>query len=501
MDMKKGSPVTVVLGLATLLFGTVILIVFFWVSQRAMHPRTLFSIPISVSFDIKANEADENGPGKTYLKIEWNPITARTNFHQRDVLSADSRMESFVIKVDDTEAVGLSFMNTTQTFCTEDDSLPEWVGILRHVMLANQWRQDTEAHECQGITWNTNHNGNPIQICIYDDQLDYVTHLNSRAEVTTWTKTDKQNIRIMSDVMNGPCQNVSRVNNITPSKVRKVKRDSGVPEITCVFVHGSGQENSSDNMIVHSNMMGYWGNIRNYTSKCSSHKFLQLNSIDHGWDADSLHQLFCRVAAPNGTISDTIIFTHSMGNLLVAAALYRNYCTFNTTSSRWFSVQGPWTGTVVADLISNICTSPSLIQQPARILFRMLGWYCKSSEESEFESYKTLKTNYISPTGISYDNLTEVGQNYVSGVMCGTSFYGQGRSYQESLAFSFIEYFSYLEHPNDGMVSFTSCKLTNVPFGNRSVNAYYKGPFNHADGTCKNGGDSCMWYHNMLERI
>ncbi|XP_021339457.1 uncharacterized protein LOC110440621 [Mizuhopecten yessoensis] len=482
--------------LAVCLLGAIVVILYYHSLSRDVKSVNVFNISFSASFNIDTIEHDNLGTEKTYLKIEWNPTTRKMNFQQNEVFSSnyDFDYELFFIMTDDKATIGLSHMNSSLAFCIEDISLLKWLDVFQHIVTVDNWRSDAKSSRCRGDIWFTKHNGDIIEICTYDNHLDYVKYQNDRAMLAKWTTTDERNIRIRSDVLNGPCGNVTyfKCNNL--HNVPKVKRDSGISPTTCLFVHGAG-ENANGND-VKPDLTHYWGDIKSQTSDCASHKFLVYNSRDNGWDEDQIHQHFCNVAATNGIITDTVIFSHSMGNLVIAAALHRQKCTFNQVTSRWYSVQGPWTGSVVANTLSKICRNPTLHQILIRRILRAQG-YCKPTEDREFDVYTTLKTDYISPTGIRYHHLIQIGKKFVSGVMCGTSNWGLAKHYTESFALKMMQFYSNLEKPNDGMVALESCKLKDDQFEARSSERYYKDKFNHADGTCRNGGCPCKWYHYM----
>ncbi|XP_021339428.1 uncharacterized protein LOC110440601 [Mizuhopecten yessoensis] len=472
-------------------------ILFAKTSADDKQPSDVFDVSLSASLDIETTERNNFGSKKTSLKIEWNPAARKMNFHHTDVFSSDddSLYELFFIKVEDKATVGISYVNSSVAFCIEDVTLPKWVDVLQHILTVDSWSRGKQSDGCRGDIWYTTYKQDIIEICTNDNQLEYVMHQKRRASVTSWTRTGNQNIHIRSDVLNGPCRDLRQKNYSKEYHIPvKTKRDSGMSPTTCLFVHGAGNNASGNDVLP--DFSEYWGDVRNYTSNCASHKFLVYNSRDNGWDEDQIHQHFCDVAATNGTITNTVIFSHSMGNLVVGAALHRQRCTFNQATSHWFSVQGTWTGTVEANTLSNICRHPTWLQSPIRALLRAYG-YCKPTENTESDVYTTLNTDYASPTGIGFDNLTDVGRRYVTGVMCGNSSIGLTTDYTESVGMFLLQYYSNLAVPNDGMVTLDSCKLKDEQFKFRSSNPYYIGYINHADGTCRNGGDPCSWYHHM----
>ncbi|XP_060071207.1 uncharacterized protein LOC132551112 [Ylistrum balloti] len=456
----------------------------------------VFLDSFSASLDVDTVERSELGTEKTYLKVEWNSDTMNMRIQETEVFASeyDFDYDLVFIMVNDKATVSISHMNTSIAFCLEETSLSRWLSVFDHIVKAKDWISGSQSDKCRGDIWSTNLEDGTIDICTYDNQLEYVAYKERNAMVTSWSRSDKQSINIASDVQNGPCHKVRVVNCSNIHDAPAVKRDSGVAPATCLFVHGAG-ENVPGNSVLQ-DQSSYWGNVKSFTSKCVSHKFLIYNSRFNGWDVDHIHQHFCDVAAPNGIISNTVIFSHSMGNMVIAAALHRNKCSFDEKTSRWFSVQGPWTGSAVADKLSSICRNPTFIERLIRRVLRGQG-YCKPTENIENGVYTTLKTDYVSDTGVQHNDLINIGKRYVSGVMCGDSSWGLGQDKLESAALWLMQAYSNLGDPNDGMVAFDSCKLKDEVFEARSSHSYYKDKFNHADGTCRHGGCPCRWYHNM----
>lgn len=83
----------------------------------------------------------------------------------------------------------------------------------------------------------------------------------------------------------------------------------------------------------------------------------------------------------NGTppIQETIIFTHSMGSLVFAAALRAGICSMDVTTSTWYTISGPIAGTLAADAVEAMCLSSDRLEEPLRLL--AAKWhYCASPQ-------------------------------------------------------------------------------------------------------------------------
>ncbi|XP_069105131.1 uncharacterized protein [Argopecten irradians] len=465
-------------------------------SVSTSSDNNVFRESFSAFLDINTIEYKDLGSKKGHLKVEWSSETSRLNFQQTDVISPNfdlSFQQTFTVAYDKA-TIGVSDSNSSINSCLSELPLSQWYGVFNHIVTKDTWINPSKSDGCPGDAWFTELNDDTIEICTSSNKLQYVTFQDTRATVSSWTNTFKRDITIAANTTNGPCQTVtirsSCENNFDPPKVT---RDAGTSPKMCLFVHGAGETPSVNT--VRQDLASYWGKIKSYTFNCVSHKFLHYDSKTNGWDSDTIHRLFCDAAAVNGTIRNTVLFSHSMGNLVIAAALHSNKCTFDQRTSRWFSSQGPWKGSAAANKVSDICTNPTF---PQRIIRKVLRWngYCKSNANVEQKAYTTLKTNYISSTGVRFNDLQAKGRSYVSGVMCGTSSWGE--KVGESLGLWFIQHYTNIDGPNDGMVSFDSCKLkTDVNFQDRMSSAYYKDKFNHADGTCRNGGCPCQWYKYM----
>ncbi|XP_069105129.1 uncharacterized protein [Argopecten irradians] len=464
------------------------------------NPNNILQGSFSATLDIDRVDYKDLGSKSVTLRVEWNPDTTQLNFQQLEAISPNFGLDfqqEFIV-ADDKATVGVSNTNTSLNFCMKDISLSQWYGVFQHMLTVDDWISGSKSDGCPGNVWSTkNQNDQTIELCISGNKIQYVIYRENRAIVSSWTESFKDNINITADVMNGPCPSVITIrrNCTKTSDLPKATRDAGTSARTCLFLHGTGETPPTN--VVRQDLTDYWGKVKSYTFNCVSHKFLHYDSNSNGWSDDVVQQFFCDAAAVNGTIRNTVLFSHSMGNLVIAAALHSNKCTFDQTSSQWFSSQGPWKGSVAANTISEICRTPRFYEKPIRDALRWYG-YCKPNENAELNAHATLKTNYVSPAGVSFNDLQIIGRRYISGVICGTSSTGQLQSIFESFGLFVIQYYATLEHPNDGMVSFESCKLrTDVDFQDRSSSAYYKGKFNHADGTCRNGGCPCKWYEYM----
>ena len=160
----------------------------------------------------------------------------------------------------------------------------------------------------------------------------------------------------------------------TADAVRERRLASGKK---CVFMHGLGHADNKPSGSTHTD---YWGDVHNW-AECSSFTFIKRDTKNVAFDDPALLSHFCTevgllsrfglpVCAASGsptrsgvcvqaggpTISNTIIFTHSMGSLIAAAALQTGTCQF-ASSTRWYQVEGPLAGAKAANFASSMCSN------------------------------------------------------------------------------------------------------------------------------------------------
>ena len=252
----------------------------------------------------------------------------------------------------------------------------------------------------------------------------------------------------------------------------------------CIFIHGVGGRNSGP--ATDTDTKGYWGGdekIKLATDHlCNSYVFLHMNTVSNGWDDWRLQQQVCKAATVGNsrTISDAIVFSHSMGNLIFAGALENRVCSLSQTSD-WVSLSAPWGGSNAADWVSKVCASnhrfPSILEPIATRLN-----YCKPNNGGVNFAYTSLTTSY---PGVGSGKLRKVAEQYVSASLCGSSAFGIRSKF--SLALEALATVSNYGEKNDGMVGVSSCMLRNRKYSNSYADnaKYYIAAINHADATLR----------------
>lgn len=471
----------------------------------------LFTFPFRVSLDVEEpDHKKDDGDITCQLKVEWDFSEKKLSLRQTETYTShptsnNTDFITYFTFADNKATFSVSADDVLLSYCI-DDVLPAiWIGVFRNILLIDNEVTRVVSQHCTGTNWVMTTSGKTISICMDGTELVYVLYQDTKGIVSQWSRNSTQTIHNPSRVENGPCStvllNYSMTCNISQPEPLKKKRD--VPQVICLFVHGAGEKpDVTDNGYFDVNKFkDYWGDIHEYTTECASHRFIHYDSRTNGWDEEQLHINFCNFAATNGVIRNKVIFSHSMGNLVIAAALHQKKCTLDKTTSRWYSVQGPWRGSKVANTLVSYCDSTFLPSKPIRAILKYLN-YCSNNKANQ--AYKTLTTTYNSPSGISHDDLVDVGKRNVDGVMCGLSAGGLVKDITNSAMLKMIQSISDLEKPNDGMVSFGSCSVTGT-FDSLYNMSYYKGDFNHEDGTCRNGEprrrcskhNPCKWFHYM----
>ncbi|KAL3848139.1 hypothetical protein ACJMK2_019016 [Sinanodonta woodiana] len=279
---------------------------------------------------------------------------------------------------------------------------------------------------------------------------------------------------------------------------------------TCIFVHDTGIDSTSSNVDIEKM---YWSNVRSFTPQCRDHRFIMLDTVNYGWDSVKLHNKFCSIVAGKAkVIKNTVIFAHSMGNLVMAAALFQNICSFDAKSSEWYAIQAPWKGTKFADKLNELCKmnkstsgyiSPEYLVQGLKDIN-----YC-TEDGNPVPAFQSLSPKYVSSLNISFQDLIQVGKMYVTGAMCGYSPWGMGKNWHQSAVLLFTQSFADLDSRNDGVVPEKSCEIVGN-FSNLYTSKFYRTKVNHIEGTCryratdwckawwkKQEGMPCKWLRHL----
>jgi len=263
----------------------------------------------------------------------------------------------------------------------------------------------------------------------------------------------------------------------------------------CVFLHGAGilDEGPPTNTYPE-----YWGKINSFTPQCDDWIFNHADTVTNAFDNSTLMQSYCDVAT-NSTggsiIKDSIVFTHSMGNVILAAAIRGGLCSLDS-SSTWYLAAPPTTGSKASDLVEDICNSTNWLDGPIRDIATLLH-FCVNDQPGDANlAYVSLQTDYPALQG-----LPEIMTAHANGAICGNSPFGLVSIY--SLGLEALSVLVDYGEPSDGMVPMSSCQAGLDPnqFGDDANSNFYLAAVNHADSTCRDGNgvfgadrQPCAWF-------
>eukprot|EP00644_Phytophthora_capsici_P013239 jgi/Phyca11/101653/e_gw1.5.594.1 len=249
----------------------------------------------------------------------------------------------------------------------------------------------------------------------------------------------------------------------------------------CIFIHGQGLEpEMKENQ---DSFSKYWGNLTDHAPCCSSMKFARLDTVNNAWTDEIFQQKVCdRVLAVSDSssksrIADTIVVSHSMGNLMFAGALANGLCELDS-SSTWVGLAGPMKGSMASDFIQETCAGKNsvILEKYGEITGKCPPMDSIKSLAYQGESYSNKKLN------AAYKAAQKVYKENVYALMCGDSYSGLLSTYQAKfwLLGSLIPHKSDL---NDGMVEFQSCSVgfPEEKFGDSYLDRFYRNKLNHFD--------------------
>ena len=234
--------------------------------------------------------------------------------------------------------------------------------------------------------------------------------------------------------------------------------------------------------------------------------FQVTDTSQRGWSDLSLQREYC---AAIEKYNPHVIFTHSMGNNIIAAAIgnrigacTRISQTVRPNSIQWFSSQAPWLGSPAADATTKACQGGAT-KPLDKIRQEITKAVAPCLREPATRSLTTDYNNPSSPT-IQPATLRSIGQQYTSGALCGVSatpltlkeafsvngagLWALSKFGQLSTLVNWgVDAKSKLSSPfsgNDGLVTWSSCKLPGFDYATSPSSAYYVSALSHEDGTC-----------------
>ncbi|KAG3078035.1 hypothetical protein PI124_g19965 [Phytophthora idaei] len=260
----------------------------------------------------------------------------------------------------------------------------------------------------------------------------------------------------------------------------------------CVFIHGLGvKDEMPENQ---DEFTDYWGKyLAGHGPCCSSMKFAHLNTVNSTWTDAILQGKVCNRAltasntSKDSVISDTIVVTHSMGNVMFAGALSTGKCRLDS-SSTWVGMAGSMFGSMCSDFVQDSCAGKTNIvwEKIGNITGRCPPNTGLKSLAYEGGSYSSQASD------AAYKAAQEVYRTNVSALMCGKSSSGLVSKYQAQF-WGLSMMVPHKSKLNDGMVEFQSCAagFPESKFGANYRDRFYVTKLNHYDMQFR-AGDSLL---------
>lgn len=261
---------------------------------------------------------------------------------------------------------------------------------------------------------------------------------------------------------------------------RRVRSAVGV-STTCLFVHGVGVYDPTvrwNTYALRDEFPSYWGDAAVHV-RCAIKKFLVFDTVMLGWDNEFLHRSLCSAAgALGGAINNTVIIAHSMGNLILAAALKTGVCSWHA-SSRWYAISPPWRGSNVANWLAFQCgNAPTPQDAWINEVLAVLKYCCQGVPCPAFRA--------LSPQYLENKGLIEVAAPKLNGSLCGYTRDGESGWFMNQ-GLELIATRSGLGLYNDGVVEYGACVINPELFQATYTSSFYAAMVNHVSATCRYG--------------
>ncbi|KAG2508266.1 hypothetical protein JM18_008726 [Phytophthora kernoviae] len=275
----------------------------------------------------------------------------------------------------------------------------------------------------------------------------------------------------------------------------------------CIFFHGIG--NKKEKAELQDKPCARMGSIGDHAPCCSTVKYAWLDTIDYSWTNDTIQEKLCGHALSmsessdlsSATIDDTIIVTHSMGGLVMSAALASGKCRFGPGTS-WVAVSSPMTGSMTADYAQDVYNDElgTITVDMLDVIGQCPIAASRRSLLYEGEKYTSEELN------TAYVAAQEAYRGNVTAAMCSNNYVGVISVYQWMFILTGkIVHHKYPE--NDGLVEFQSCAkgLDSSLFGTSYTDQFYIPELNHADtafmtsdGWFKDSQKPFKWFECLL---
>ena len=311
-----------------------------------------------------------------------------------------------------------------------------------------------------------------------------VENLNNE-KITTIVKAQPVNMASMWFLKEETCQ-MGHIRDLNTCAEYLIKSKTNNKPL-CVFLHGAGEKEVAPPQ---KTFTKYWGNVQDYATQCGDVWFIKRDTKNNGWDTDELQRDYCATALLGSSnnsniIQNTVVFTHSMGNLILAAAIKKGYCEFDLKTSEWYTIGAPFNGSKVSTKVISICSDYYYNTFPLNLksiygLIATLGGYCIKGTPNTFDSYITCEEGYCAKDGTCIHDLYDIVEPRDVGRMCGDSPIGLITHY--SFLLEIVHLMTEYGAPSDGFVPFPSCKmLESKEFSDNGPSTdWYQSYANHA---------------------
>ncbi|KAJ8548560.1 hypothetical protein ON010_g11113 [Phytophthora cinnamomi] len=258
----------------------------------------------------------------------------------------------------------------------------------------------------------------------------------------------------------------------------------------CVFVAGLGQ--NTDYGLSTTDSKPYFGDeFQDYVPCCSSIQYIEMATSLYAWYdltlvnelVGYLFEISSSSDSSTGIIADTIIFTHSSANNMLAYAISQNLCSLASTTT-WLGASAPMIGSMGSDFIQEACdgTLSGVVSSLLELLDECPVTTGRISLSYESGSYASseLKAAYAAAQ-------TAYAAN-VDAVMCSSSYSGLASTYEAVYVLA-GEVIPHKSSVNDGLVEYQSCAygLDTSTFSSSYTSTNYLTKLNHQDCTFRNG--------------
>lgn len=243
--------------------------------------------------------------------------------------------------------------------------------------------------------------------------------------------------------------------------------------------------------------LDYWGKLTHAILDICDAKFYFTNAKTRAWSDESLQNEYCQTIEQ---VKPDFTFTHSMGNVIVAAALKKGKCQ-GVKNTKWVNLQGPLRGTISVECLIRLCRGDKNVNwcdqgklshsewAKFKLALTSAGGFCryKSSIDMVGELYPAEAS--LTRENVEKEGLADIAAANSYASLCGIHTNANGKTLPHQVLGIGAKVVGYNE-PNDGMVPLSSCRLPGKVY-NGDKNILVKE--DHLDGTGHSGPGSATY--------